>query len=65
VPRPLPPSSRDAFVLPGERAQALLLHGYTGTPYEVRIVGEALAERGVGCRAPLLPGHGTVSRELS
>jgi len=65
VPRPLPPSSKDAFRLPGERGQALLLHGYTGTPYEVRPVAEALSERGIGCHAPLLPGHGTTPRELN
>lgn len=37
----------------------LLLHGFTGTPSEMRPVGERLAERGYTVRAPLLPGHGT------
>jgi carboxylesterase len=37
----------------------LLLHGFTGTPSEMRPLGEYLAERGYTVRAPLLPGHGT------
>ncbi len=55
---PLPERSARPFVLPGERASALLLHGFTGCPIEVRLVGDALSEAGIGCRAPLLPGHG-------
>lgn len=65
MPRPLPPSSKESFSLPGERATALCLHGFTGTPYELRVVATALSEIGVGCKAPLLPGHGTVSDELN
>ena len=38
---------------------ALLVHGFTGTPYEVRPVGEHLAARGIGSEAILLRGHGT------
>jgi carboxylesterase len=30
----------------------------------MRVVGEALSARGVACRAPLLPGHGTTPRDL-
>ncbi len=41
----------------GGRA-VLLLHGFTGSPWEVRLLGEALAARGFGVHAPLLPGHG-------
>lgn len=65
MPRPLPPSSKEPFVLSGERADVLLLHGYTGTPYEVRPVADELASRGFSCRAPLLPGHGTIASELN
>ena len=35
----------------------LCIHGLTGTPYEVRPIAEALAQRGVRARGPLLPGH--------
>lgn len=37
---------------------ALLLHGFPGSPAEVRELGTYLAERGVSVIAPLLPGHG-------
>lgn len=37
---------------------ALLLHGFPGSPAEMREVGAYLAERGISVAAPLLPGHG-------
>lgn len=43
---------------PDARAAVLLLHGFTGSPWEVRPLGEALAARGFAVHAPLLPGHG-------
>ncbi len=39
-------------------AAVLLLHGFTGSPWEVRPLGEALAARGFHVRAIRLPGHG-------
>src|SRR5215831_6705959 len=42
----------------------LLLHGLTGSPAEVRPVGEALAKAGFRAVAPLLPGHGTSPEDL-
>jgi len=43
----------------GEGSDAvLLLHGFTGTPWDVRPLGDALAAKGYHVRAPLLPGHG-------
>src|SRR5438045_6670771 len=42
----------------------LLLHGLTGSPAEVRPVGEALAKAGFRAVGPLLPGHGTTPRDL-
>lgn len=36
----------------------LLLHGFTGTPFEVAPLARALAAAGHRCLAPLLPGHG-------
>lgn len=41
------------------RAAVLLLHGFTGSPWEVRLLGESLAARGYHAFAPQLPGHGT------
>jgi len=61
--RPLPAPSARAFTLPRgaprRRGAALLLHGYTGTPYEVRVLADDLHDQlGLACHAPLLPGHG-------
>jgi carboxylesterase len=39
------------------RAAALLVHGFTGTPYEMRGLGERLAEAGITARGIRLPGH--------
>ena len=50
----------DAFDLVGDDdVGVVLVHGFTGTPYEVRYLGERLACAGFHVRAPLLPGHGT------
>jgi carboxylesterase len=43
----------------------LLVHGFTGTPHEMRGLGEYLAERGVSVVCKLLPGHGADQRELN
>ncbi|MBI2962442.1 MAG: alpha/beta fold hydrolase [Deltaproteobacteria bacterium] len=43
----------------------LLLHGFTGTPAEMRPLGERLAERGYSVRAPVLPGHATRVEDLA
>ncbi len=42
----------------------LLLHGFTGSPWEVRPFGEAMAARGFHVHAPRLPGHGTIPHEM-
>ncbi|WP_367616508.1 alpha/beta hydrolase [Corallococcus exercitus] len=42
----------------------LLLHGFTGSPWEVRPLGEALAARGMRVVAPRLPGHGTTPEAM-
>lgn len=47
----LPGSGRDTAVL--------LLHGLTGTPLEMRTLGEQFAQDGYTVHIPLLPGRGT------
>lgn len=42
----------------------LLLHGFTGSPWELRPLGEALAARGVHVVCPRLPGHGTTPEAM-
>jgi carboxylesterase len=57
-----------AFDLAGAEANgaaALCLHGLTGTPYEVRPLGEALAARGLRALGPALPGHNQTPEDLS
>ena len=46
-------------------AAALCLHGLTGTPYEIRPLGEALACRGIRAVGPALPGHNETPEALS
>jgi carboxylesterase len=46
----------------GPGAAALQLHGYMGTPRELRALGEALAAAGVATRGELLPGFGEAGR---
>jgi carboxylesterase len=54
------------FDLPGSGpAAALCLHGLTGTPYEVRPLGEALSRAGIRSVGPALPGHNATPRELA
>jgi carboxylesterase len=43
---------------------ALLLHGFTGSPWELEPVGQSLAARGVHVHCPRLPGHGTVPEAM-
>lgn len=57
--RPIPFALGD-----GDRG-CLLLHGFTGAPPEVRLLGEFLAECGLRVEGPLLPGHGTVADDLN
>jgi carboxylesterase len=54
----------DPFALGDGPDACLLLHGLTGTPAEMRPVGEALARAGFRAVGPLLPGHGTTPGDL-
>lgn len=65
--RSLPVPSRSGFRVdaPGEPvAHALCIHGFTGTPFEVRPLADAMATMGVSSVGVLLPGHGTSPEEL-
>ena len=53
------------ILFPGKRDTAvLLLHGLTGTPLEMRSLGEALAQDGYTVHIPLLPGRGTCPDDM-
>jgi carboxylesterase len=53
------------FVLENGPVGVLLIHGFTGSPTEMRLVGADLHRRGLTIAAPLLPGHGTTVSDLS
>jgi len=54
------------FDLPGRGSAAVLcLHGLTGTPYEVRPLGEALSRAGIRALGPALPGHNETPAQLA
>lgn len=46
------------------RRGVLLLHGFAGTPPELRRLGEHLAAHGYRCRGPALAGHGSTPEAL-
>ena len=50
---------------PGATSAALLVHGFTGTPWEMRLLGKALAIAGIASLAIRLPGHGTSPEDLA
>jgi carboxylesterase len=62
----LVPEARPYRVDPkGAKEAVLLLHGFTGIPRELSIVGASLAEAGCACLAPRYPGHGTDRADFS
>jgi carboxylesterase len=54
----------DEFALPGGRVGCLLIHGFSGTPYEMRYLGDRLHARGCSVRGVRLSGHAVHGREL-
>ena len=49
----------EPFHFPGNRVGCLLIHGFTGTPYEMRELGARLAAQGYTVLGPALAGHAT------
>jgi len=55
----------EPFDLVGDgSAGVVVIHGFTGTPFEVRYLGDQLARAGFAVRGVLLPGHGTTIDDL-
>ncbi|HVC39375.1 MAG TPA: alpha/beta fold hydrolase [Candidatus Dormibacteraeota bacterium] len=61
---PLPRDKIAPIWLEGGERGALLLHGFAGTPPEMRPLADQLGRRGFTVSAPLLVGHGTSPEEL-
>lgn len=55
----------DPFSYEGSKIGILLIHGFTATTTEVRLLGNRLFQRGYTIHAPLLPGHGTTPQALN
>lgn len=52
------------FILEGGEHAVLLIHGFTGTPANLRPLGERLHQAGYTVQAVLLPGHGTSIEDM-
>ena len=48
----------------GAATGVLVVHGFTGTPFSVRGVADALIATGLDVEAPRLPGHGTIVDDM-
>ncbi len=49
----------------GSAVGCLLMHGFTGSPANVRFIAEALASQGHTVYSPMLSGHGTSLRDMN
>lgn len=56
----------EPFFFPGDRSMpaCLLIHGFTGTPKEMRWMGEFLNEKGFTCLGIRLTGHATLPEDM-
>ena len=54
----------EPFFMNGGDEGILLIHGFTGLPVELRLLGEFLNREGYSVLAPRLAGHGTNERDL-
>src|SRR4051812_25583135 len=59
------PEKTAPFELGSGDDACLLLHGFTGSPWDVRPLGERLAARGMFVRAIRLPGHGSTPEAMA
>ncbi len=53
------------FFLPGGPTGVLLVHGFTGSPTEMRLVGDFFHAAGLTVSAPQLPGHGSCVENMN
>lgn len=54
----------EPFLMKGGPVGCLLLHGFTGSPFEMRMLGISLADEGFTVLAPRLSGHGTAPEDM-
>lgn len=54
----------EEFYFPGGPIGCLLVHGFTGSPSEMRLLGETLAQKGYTVHGVRLAGHGTSPEDM-
>ncbi len=54
----------EPFFIRKGKIGCILCHGFTGTPNEMKGIGDFLAENNITVLGPLLPGHGTIIGEM-
>jgi carboxylesterase len=55
----------EPFFIPDGKTGCLLIHGFTGTPKEMRMLGESLTKDHYTILAPRLAGHATVVEDIT
>ena len=55
----------EPFFISGGKTGCLLIHGFTGTPKEMRMLGDFLAAEGYTVLAPRLFGHATAPADMA
>lgn len=55
----------EPFLFPGGKTGCLLVHGFTGTPWEMRPLGNFLADQGYSVLGIRLFGHGTTPQDMA
>ena len=58
-------SGAESFLLPGGNNGVLLIHGFTGNPAEMLLIGQYLNSKNFTVHAVRLAGHGTNEKDLS
>lgn len=54
----------ESFFLRRAEVSCILIHGFTGSPWEMREIGEYLADKNITVICPRLPGHGTTPEDM-
>ncbi|MDD4600935.1 Carboxylesterase [bioreactor metagenome] len=55
----------EPFLLPGGEHGVIVIHGFTGSPSEMRLLGNDLNDRGYTVLAPRLTGHGATPEAMA
>lgn len=58
-------ASTEEFWLPGDDIGVLMIHGFSGSPAEMRYLGDNLHQRGYSVLGVRLSGHGTNTAEMA